>query len=982
MRYPTRLIMLITLLTPAAGAAETAPGETSGPPLAPLVVTGYDAASGELRLSYQSGCGATDNTIYYGPLDQVSSLAWSGEACGIGTSGTHPGFHPGSGSYFFVIVGDDGAGEGSYGRARLSGAPVERAPHTGNTCGHPQSLAGACAPAAVGDTCSSSLDCGLRNTCVPIGTGAAECACLPPFRGTYCESCAPGYAGPDCRQCAPGFVSNEMQLGDSGDLPIDRTAPQVFRCEPDVPGDCTGIDCSGRGTCVVSGRDAICACEPGFTGSDCQDCAPNFERDAAGACTFGAACRDAKCGGHGQCVSASFGEVVCQCDAGYAGADCGGPPLQIATEGETLSLYDAESVILTPQGGAAPYDWALAEGPARIAACDPRVDPACPAGGARLTIVAPIGGIPELMLVKVNLTDGGGLQTAINLAAIPPTYMPFTGPIRTELVPFYQAMLKYMRARGIRGGVLGIAKGGSIVATNGYGYRNAGLDGDPFVNAGAGEGGPLVQPHSPFRIASVTKPLTAAAVRSAAADAGVNIASAFQPNRAATFVQQSLGFNLLNGNPPFNYNVAAPNNTDPRWATVSIAHLLNHHVGFWRDSALPALNGLPAYNTSRLPFTVNPSDPNNPNDFQPALSGFSSDITYATSHVLAGLQLAADPRPTVANTILFAAGNTFQYAPGQSTAGGDNYANIGYMLAGRVLEGLKGENYDPDDPTAPEGWGKFPTLLQDYLCESSGIQSGIYPGDAFNPQPGEPYYREVDEDGNERWSWNVAHGTDKVRWNNQAQIWEFCQANCPNGPGAVWDTSSNTPSAYGGVWLAQRNSAGGMVATTSALLKFARNHRVKVGAPGDGNIGIGSLLNPPASYGSGSSHNGSLPGTASWLWQLGGFRANNVPLPWFSWHSDPTAPLDLDENGNVEIEEATILASSCVLPSDVAVAVVFNQREDRRAPGIGGVGSSSNNVVYGRIFDFLGDAACKVDAEGWPQLAEPPAQIAMQPDCD
>ena len=78
----------------------------------------------------------------------------------------------------------------------------------------------------------------------------------------------------------------------------------------------------------------------------------------------------------------------------------------------------------------------------------------------------------------------------------------------------------------------------------------------------------------------------------------------------------------------------------------------------------------------------------------------------------------------------------------------------------------------------PEGWGKFPKLLQNYLCEASGIQTGVYPGDTFHPYAGEPYYRDIDEDGNEEWEWNLAGGSERIRYNNQAQIWEFCQSGC------------------------------------------------------------------------------------------------------------------------------------------------------------------------------------------------------------
>ena len=969
MRYLNKILTVLVLVSVCtAASAATSPGESSAPPLAPLRVESFDKATGELRLSYQSACGATDDTIHYGPLSQVSTLAWSGNDCSA-----DDGFNPGSGSYFFIVAGNDGAKEGSYGRSRFGSALVERAPHVANGCGLTQDLANACTPASMGSACTSNADCGERTACLANATGGGQCACLPAYAGAYCQECAPGYAGADCRSCAPGFVSNAMQSGDTG----DRTNPESFRCEPDTAGTCTGVSCGAHGSCVVAGRDALCACEPGYTGADCAQCAPNYQHDPTGACTLGTACREAKCGGHGSCVAAAFGDVMCQCDSGYDGADCGGAPLRIASSSEASTLYAGESVVLSPQGGVPPYTWRLVQGGAQLQDCPARnADPSCPTNSVRVTAPSTPAISDGLLIVRLTAEDGAGLQTAINLATAPSTFLPMSGAIYTELVPFYNGMQKFMRGRGIRAGVLGISKGGVVIATNGYGYRDAGLDGDPFVNAG--EGGPIVQPLSPFRIASVTKPMTAAAVRGAAADAGIDITSASNANRAASWVQDSLGFDLVAGVAPYDYNLGG-SGTDGRWANVTIQHLLNHHVGFWRDSVLAAAPGLPAYNSSALPFT---SDNTTQSGLQNAITGFSNDISYATAHVLAGLQLSNDPRPTVENTILFAAGNTFQYPPGGPIGQGDNYANIGYQLAGRVLEGLKGVTYNPDDPSAPEGWGKFPTLLQDYLCESSGVQTGIYPGDAFHPQAGEPYYRDIDSNGNEVRDWNLAEG-DKIRFNNGTQKWEFCQSGC-GGPNPTWGTSANPPTAYGGVWLAQRNSAGGLVATTPALLRFARNHRVKVGTPGEGATGIGSLLQSPGIYGSGSSHNGALPGTSSLLWQMGGSRTNRLPQPVGAWELDAAVPLPLDVNGNVRINENTFGASTCSLPSDVAVAAIFNQRQDRRAPttlnnpAFNATGNSSNGTVYGRIVDFLGDAACEVDADGWPALAEPQAQIQMQ----
>ena len=309
-----------------------------------------------------------------------------------------------------------------------------------------------------------------------------------------------------------------------------------------------------------------------------------------------------------------------------------------------------------------------------------------------------------------------------------------------------------------------------------------------------------------------------------------------------------------------------------------------------------------------------------------------------------------------------------------------NGALVQIIMAARVLEGLAGESYDPDEPGVPMGWGKFADLLQTYLCEASGIESGIHPGDAFNPLAFEPYYRHLDIDGTQKTEWNLAEGADKIRWNAGIEEWQFCQSDCPDLPGAVWNDQENTPTPYGGFWLAERNGAGGIVATTSALLRFARNHRVKVGSPFEGATGTGSLLPAPAAYGSSSSHSGSLSGTRSWLWQMGGLRTNRIPDPVGAW-DDPTAFLPMDGMGNVVVTEVLKPKSQCELPSDVAVAVMFNQKQDRRAPSSGSVGASDSDV-YGRIREFLGDATCEVDANGWPAVAEPQAQIALPPVCN
>ncbi len=119
------------------------PGETSGPGLDPLLITSYDDGTGNIALTYGVTCGTTNNNIYYGPIDLVSSY-WFDDVCSIGNSGSYSTFNPGAGSYFFVVVGNNGTDEGSYGRDRLAGVENERPPFAASSCGQPQDLNDTC----------------------------------------------------------------------------------------------------------------------------------------------------------------------------------------------------------------------------------------------------------------------------------------------------------------------------------------------------------------------------------------------------------------------------------------------------------------------------------------------------------------------------------------------------------------------------------------------------------------------------------------------------------------------------------------------------------------------------------------------------------------------------------------------------------------------------------------------------------------------
>jgi hypothetical protein len=96
----------------------------------------YNRGTGQIDMTYTAACDAADHAIYYGDIVDVSAYTYSGAECSIGVGGTYS-FDPGAGSFFFVVVANDGLEEGSYGE---DGFDTER-PDTA-VCGYTQNLAG------------------------------------------------------------------------------------------------------------------------------------------------------------------------------------------------------------------------------------------------------------------------------------------------------------------------------------------------------------------------------------------------------------------------------------------------------------------------------------------------------------------------------------------------------------------------------------------------------------------------------------------------------------------------------------------------------------------------------------------------------------------------------------------------------------------------------------------------------------------------
>ena len=166
-----------------------------------------------------------------------------------------------------------------------------------------------CEALCPGDTTYGEV-CSGHGSCAATGNGTAECTCEEGWKWSSClcnddltcfsngvckpdESgclCISGYTeSSDCRDCAAGFVRDSSGL-------------------------CVACSCSGHGSCEVYDDGVACACDEGWGGSSCSECAPDYYGP-----TCSIECTASKCNNRGTCDA----EGSCVCDNGFdGGTDC------------------------------------------------------------------------------------------------------------------------------------------------------------------------------------------------------------------------------------------------------------------------------------------------------------------------------------------------------------------------------------------------------------------------------------------------------------------------------------------------------------------------------------------------------------------------------------------------------------------------------------------------------------------------------------
>jgi hypothetical protein len=128
---------------PWAGGEVIANGSSGEASKTGSPMTATKGSGTAVNLTYTPANCATDHAVYWGTSPLSGSLNWTGAACGRGSDGTtafDPGDPPAGNFYYFVIAGNNGSNEGSYGK---DSTDAERPVSPGAEC-FPQQLTGAC----------------------------------------------------------------------------------------------------------------------------------------------------------------------------------------------------------------------------------------------------------------------------------------------------------------------------------------------------------------------------------------------------------------------------------------------------------------------------------------------------------------------------------------------------------------------------------------------------------------------------------------------------------------------------------------------------------------------------------------------------------------------------------------------------------------------------------------------------------------------
>jgi N-acyl-D-amino-acid deacylase len=194
-----------------------------------------------------------------------------------------------------------------------------------------------------------------------------------------------------------------------------------------------------------------------------------------------------------------------------------------------------------------------------------------------------------------------------------------TGKADPNLAPFDEMLSAFVAEQKIPGAAVAVARRGKLVYSRGFGYAEV-------------EKRTPVDPAALFRIASISKPITAIAV--------------LQLVEKGILSLDDRAFDKFRGDPEFK----AHGKSDPRMATITIRQLLQHTAGWDREVSFEPM-------------------------FRP------NEIAHA---------LKTTPPASQAQIIRYMGGQPLDFSPGERYA----YSNFGYCVLGRIIAKVSGQSYE------------------------------------------------------------------------------------------------------------------------------------------------------------------------------------------------------------------------------------------------------------------------------------------------
>ena len=206
---------------------------------------------------------------------------------------------------------------------------------------------------------------------------------------------------------------------------------------------------------------------------------------------------------------------------------------------------------------------------------------------------------------------------------LPDGDLPQSGHIGSEIEPLKKLMSEFLKANNIPGGTLAVSHNGKMIFERGFGYSE--VDSRTPMPATAN-----------MRIASLSKPITAVAILILVQDGKLQL-------------DQKL-IDLLKRHSQHQFDFSKIKEVDPRWAQITVRHLLQHSGGW--DRAI------------------------------------SQDTVFRSVKVSKTLQLDRLARPH--DLVQYQLAQPLDFDPGTKYV----YSNVGYCMLGRVIEAVTGQPYE------------------------------------------------------------------------------------------------------------------------------------------------------------------------------------------------------------------------------------------------------------------------------------------------